>query len=148
MHKELQSKIDKLKQLNLSIRKQLKEAELRIPEINAQIRALTALGSHDQVAIEGDIVTTLAYLPNLGPSDSCQIYQAVLVASEGIGVAIIDLEDFLERQRNPDSDIALSARFQAFDDCSSFVKAALLPHVDPLLERLLHILGQRQSPEH
>ena len=142
MSDELQSKIDKLTRLNLSIRQQLEEAELRIPEINAQIRAVTALGSHDQLTIEGDIVLQTPYLPNLGLNDSCQIYQAVLVASDGIGVAIIDMEDFLERQRNPDSDIALSARFQAFDECSSFVKAALLPQVDPLLERLLYRLGE------
>ncbi len=82
------------------------------------------------------------YLPQLGPSDSGQIFQACLLVPEGIGVLIFDLEYYLYRRENPQAEEAcLSARFQGFGPCSSFLKAALLPQVESLVSRLLLSLG-------
>ncbi len=141
MPENLSDKIAALSQLNLTFRQQLEQAELHVPRINEQIAALAALGVNDQLAIEGNVVVQLPYLPQLGRIDSCQIYIATLIIPEGIGVAVLDLEEYVERQRNPNSDIALSARFQAFDECSSFVKAAMLPQVEPLVSQLLRNLA-------
>jgi hypothetical protein len=137
----LSDKIAALSQLNLTFRQQLEQAELHVPRINEQIAALAALGGHDQLAIEGDVILQLPYVPTLGLIDSCQIYQAALIVPEGIGVAVLDLEDYLERQRNPESEIGLAARFQAFDESSNLVKAALLPQVEGLVSRFLLSLG-------
>jgi hypothetical protein len=138
----LSDKIKALSQLNLTFRQQLEQAELHVPRINEQIAALAVLGGHDQLAIEGDVVLQLPYLPNLGPNDSCQIYQAILLVPEGIGVVILDLEDYRFRRENPQAEeVSLSARFQGFDLCSSFLKAALLPQVESLVSRLLLSLG-------
>jgi hypothetical protein len=142
MPENLSDKIAALAQLNVNFRQQLEQSELHVPRINEQIAALAALGGHDQLAIEGDVVLQRPYLPQFGPSDSGQIYQAVLLVPEGIGVVIFDLEDYLYRRDNPQAEeFCLSARFQGFDLCSSFLKAALLPQVESLVSRLLLNLG-------
>ena len=136
-------KLDALTQLNLSVRRELEEAEHYVPAINRQVQSLLPIGIPEQLAVEGNIVLELPYLPDQGLSDSCQVYQAVLLVPEGIGAAVYDLEEFLERRRSLDSNSSPRSRFLPFDECNGYIMSALLPQVGSLLDQLLTMLGRR-----
>ncbi len=145
MTHDLPTQVNSLQTLNLSVRRKLKAVELCIPEVNEQVQALSLLGVCLPFAIEGTVILATPFLP--GSSDSAQIFQAVLVMPEGLGVAVFDMEGWVRRQRDSrdEESESLVGRFRPFAECSSFAKAALLPQVDSLVERFLATIGSQVS---
>jgi hypothetical protein len=61
--------------------------------------------------------------------------QAALLVPEGLGVVLWDSDHYAEMCDLPDG-LEADTRFRAFARCEPAVRALLLPHIEPLLERL------------
>lgn len=140
----LTQRIQQLQQLNLTLRQQLEIAEHHLPAINEQIRSLADIDIVSGMALLGTVVYDRSYGPD-GPIDSNQILQAVIMVPNGFGVCMWDSEEYFRVRQQPRiSHGTIQMKFVPFDECGSAVKALLLPHVEPLLERLMQLI----SPHH
>ena len=84
-----------LRELNLSIRKQLEVVESRVPLINVQDSQLAAVHLICDAALLGEIVYDRAYGPIPSQSDGGLLLQAALLVPEGLGLVAWDCEEFL-----------------------------------------------------
>lgn len=138
MANPFQNHIDRLRQLNLSLRVQLEQAEARVPGINDLINQLATIELVTETALLGLVIYEGHYSILTGPHDSGQIVQAALMIPGGFGVIYWDSEEFESFRNSPlENEAELFCRFVPFDICPSAIKALLLPQVQPLLELLL-----------
>lgn len=130
--------VEQLRQLNLSLRLQLEQAEARIPVINELIERLAAIELVSETALLGLVIYEKHYSSQSGPQDSSQVLQAVLMIPGGFGVICWDVEEYLAFRDHPPEDLSnLFLKYVPFDSCVSAVKALLLPQVEPLMELLM-----------
>ncbi|MDB5345002.1 MAG: hypothetical protein JWP89_3379 [Schlesneria sp.] len=138
MSESKRSVINELRQLNLSLRAQLEQAEARVPVINALVAQLAEIELVTEVAILGLVIYQGHYSALTGPHDSGPVLQSALLIPGGIGVIYWDSEEYAALRKNPHrNEWDLFLRFSHFDDCPSAVKALLLPQVQSLMEQLL-----------
>jgi len=138
--------IQQLRQLNLSLRIQLEQAEARIPDINELIEQLAAIELISETALLGLVIYEKHYSALSGPHDSSQVIQSALMIPGGIGVVCWDTEEYLAFRDNPPEDLSeLYIKYVPFDSCASAVKALLLPQVEPLMELFMKRFGQLNS---
>ena len=136
----LTERIRQLQQLNVNLRQQLEVAEHHLPAINEQIRSLADLDIVAGIALLGTVVYDRAYGHD-GPIDSNQILQAAILIPQGFGVCMWDSEEYFRVRQQPRiSHGTIQMKFVPFDECGSAVKALLLPHVEPLLDRLMQLV--------
>jgi len=134
--------VERLRQLNLTLRVQLDQAEARIPGINDLIQQLGAIDLLNDAALLGLVIYERHYDLSRGPHDSGQVLQSVLMIPGGIGVLLWDTEEYLAFRSTPEPDpTTLKLKFVPFDDCEGAVKALLLPQVQPLMELLMNRLS-------
>lgn len=146
MDKNLQSVIDSLQKLNVNIRQRLEQAETYVPVLNAQLEQLGVIDLVNGITLLGDVIHERPYADGSGREESAELVQAALLAPEGFGVAIWDLEEYVANQKSPSgSEVDARLRFVPFEQCNSAVKALLLPQVRPLLDRLFAIIRHRQD---
>jgi hypothetical protein len=127
-------------------RQQLEQAETYVPALNAQLEQLGVIDLANDITLLGGVIHERPYAAGSGRDDSAQFSQAVLLAPEGIGAAVWDMEEYVENQKSPSgNEEQARLKFVPFDECSSAVKALLLPQVRPLLERLFALIGQKQD---
>lgn len=132
----------RLRQLNLSLRLQLDQAEARIPPINDLIEQLGAIDLLSEAALLGLVIYERHYDLSHGPRDSGQLLQSALMIPGGIGVLLWDTDEYLAFRSNPDpNEAALFLKFVPFNDCEGAVKALLLPQIEPLMELLMKRLS-------
>lgn len=138
----LSTQLEKLRQLNLSIRQQLEAAEACIPAINEQIAQLAVVGLVRDAAFMGQIVYDKAYGAIPSETDGSLLLQAALLVPEGFGLIAWDREAFLAfREEGPGYRDA-RLQFNHFDELDGALRALLLPQVAILLERLLVVVGR------
>jgi hypothetical protein len=143
---EMRRRLHQLQQLNLNLRRQLEAAELLVPELNAMLSQLNTIQLADKLIWSAGIIHRLPYEQQKGPTDSVQIFQAVLKIPGGIGALVLDSEELLNNERSNPSDPYLPAHcFVPFCECPDGVKALLLPKVPELLDRLFGALAIRES---
>lgn len=136
------SLLERLRQLNLSLRLQLDQAEARIPAINDLIEQLGAIDLLCEAALLGLVIYERHYDLSKGPRDSGQVLQSALMIPGGIGVLLWDTDEYLAFRSDPDpNEASLFLKFVPFDDCEGAVKALLLPQIEPLMELLMNRLG-------
>lgn len=136
MNEEMNSPLERLSQLNLILRHQLEQAELRIPRINEQLAQFAAINLLPETILVGEILQSRAYNASGGPHDSGQVIQAGLHLPGGLGIIRWDSEELLVYYRSPQDESEAISRFVQFDECSSAEKALLLYEAHSLLERL------------
>lgn len=130
--------VEQLRQLNLSLRIQLEQAEARIPGINDLIEQLATIELVSETALLGLVIYEKHYSALNGPQDSGQVLQSVLMIPGGIGVICWDTEEYLAFRDHPPDDLSeLFLKYVPFNSCVSAVKALLLPQVEPLMELLM-----------
>ena len=135
--RSLTDQLGELRELNLSIRKQLETVESRVPSINVQVSQLAAIHLIRDAALLGEIVYDRAYGPIPSHSDGGLLLQAALLVPEGLGLVAWDCEEFLSfREQGPGVRDA-RLRFVPFDELDGALKVLLLPQIEPLLARLI-----------
>ena len=142
MPEELHQQLERLQQLNLSVRRSLEAAELYIPQINRQIDQLVLIGLLEPTMHLGDIIYESRYNPAYGAEDSTRLLQAALAPGfGGIGVSPWNSEDywrFVNFNGSPQAEAIFN--FLPFEHCSSAVKGLLVPRVQPLVVRACELL--------
>ena len=73
--------------------------------------------------------------------DSCQILRAALLAPGGIGLTVVDLEDHLALQMQPEVAFRDIERcFLPFNECNPAERALIFPQVPGLMQNLCRIV--------
>jgi hypothetical protein len=135
MAESSQNYVDQLRQLNLSLRVQLEQAEARIPGINDLLQQLATIDLVTETALLGLVIFEGHYSVLTGPHDSGPLLQAALLIPGGLGVIHWDSEEYATfRKAPPQNETELFIKFVPFESCPSAIKALLLPQVEPLLE--------------
>lgn len=144
----ISNSLERLRNLNVTIRAQLEQAEAHIPDINIAIQQLSGIQLLPETALLGHIIFERHYCPINGPHDSSQVLQAALLIPQGIGVIMWDLEEYIAFRNNPDAHQGdLFLRFVGFDDLGFAIKALLLPQAESLLDRVIQMATPPQSDE-
>jgi len=137
MEEGLNSRIDRLQQLNLRWRQQLEVAETYIPPLNELLARLAPLDLMNGLLVLGDGTCYRAYNPEADRDDSALVYQAAAYVPDGIGVVVWDQDEYLEAARAPTGMEEQSrSKFLNFDLCSNGLQALLVEQVPGLLEKL------------
>ncbi|MFQ3594190.1 MAG: hypothetical protein SNJ82_13505 [Gemmataceae bacterium] len=92
------------------------------------IRKLADSGLLAEGVILGPVIHQRGYRPGAGGSDSAQFVQAVLHLPKGLGAVLLDMEEFLDQEHQPDGlEVAAMTKFEAIADCELAIKALFLP---------------------
>jgi hypothetical protein len=125
-----------LAQLTLNLRRAQEQAEAKVASVNQLIQQFAATGMLAETVILGDVLQTRAYAPRCGGNSSGQLVQAVLLVPGGFGVSVWDTEEYLEAKHINSIASETPVHFVPFSECCPAWKALLLPHVEPLFEKL------------
>jgi len=131
--------LNKLQNINVIIRQQLEIAEAKIPELNRLLSQLAALKLLNDIALLGGVLISREYGAVAGITDSGQVLVAALVLPGGLGACVFDSEQYAMLDEF-DGGRTAKLSFQSFDESEPAVRALLLPHVEPLLDRLIHMI--------
>jgi hypothetical protein len=142
----LTAKLAVLKDLNLSLRQLLEAAEAKIPPLNEQILQLATIDLVRDAALLGEMIYDKAYGPIPSETDNSLLLQVALLVPEGLGLVAWDREEFLALRGEGPGYRGARLRFVPFNELGSALKAMLLPHVEPLLDRLLVIADISRRP--
>jgi hypothetical protein len=135
--------IERMKEFNLQLRRQVELAEALLPAINQQIQHFAALGLSHTVIL-GKILHQRSYTPGLGPTDSGQVYQAAIMVPGGLGIVRWDSEQhaaLLDFPDGPESEASI--HFVPLDECEAGIKALLVSEARNLLDQLVRQLPRR-----
>jgi len=142
----LQECLDQLRRINVDLRRQLELVEAVVPVANDLIRRLGPLDIAGERAVLGEVVFDRNYDPRFERPDSCQLFQAVVTIPGGFGVALWDLEQFLQfRNEAFNSERQILLNFVLYDKCSLAARAMLWPQIVPLLHRVCTIVRPIQG---
>jgi hypothetical protein len=142
MSKRFEEIVDRLRWLAYWGRHASDQADTKVSQVNALIRQLGEDGWVHPVAFLGAVIHERYYAPRPGGSESGQLVQAALLVPQGLGVVLWDSEASAELRRLPEGPEAeASTLFRPFADCEPALRALLLPHIEPLLERLYQRLS-------
>lgn len=131
----------RLQSVNLTLRKRLELAQAIVPELNLHIARLLTIEAVPAAALLGDVVRQSPYAQGLGPVDSAQVFLATIRIPGGIGVLLIDSEEYLAARKLPEGlESEAATKFLMFADCPPAIQALLLPQVTSLLTRLCRLL--------
>jgi len=131
--------IERLNRLNAVLRHKLERAELSLPMINNVLDQLSRLNLLGGMMILGNIIHHDSHLS--GNGDSGNVYLAALSLPGGIGVAILDVENYEDGVRATGGiDRAARNCFVPVDQCSLGIQSLLVDQVPELLDRLLSAL--------
>jgi hypothetical protein len=124
-------------------------AEARVPEINRLLEQLVAVQIINETALLGDVVISRLYSALYAPADSGQVLVAALLLPGGFGVVLYDSEELAQLEQSPcDGHKITSLNFQPFDACEPAIRALLLPHLEPLLDRLCAMIRLPRDGSH
>ena len=131
-----------LRRLNHQLRHLSEQAEGKAHEVNLELKKLASTGLLRDLVILGPIIRNSA---TFDPNDSSggQGGQAALLGSGGIGVALWDLQDFLDARNTERLEADAFVHFIPFDQCDATTKASLFFCIDTMLGLLLRELQLR-----
>jgi hypothetical protein len=133
----LQALLAQLQNANLTLRKRLEIAQAIVPSLNANLARLLTIEALPKMAFVGGVIRQAPYAFGGGPVDSCQVFVAAIQIPGGVGVLLIDAEDYLVASRQQEGlEREALTKFVAFADCSPVIQATLLPHIAAMLARL------------
>lgn len=139
MEQGLNSRIDRLQQLNARLRYRLEVAETYIPPLNELIERLASLSLMNGLLVLGEVVCLRAYNAEADHDESALVYQAAAAVPEGIGIIVWDEEEYLEAE-STNANMAQRARSKllGYAFCSPGLKALLIDQTPFLLEILFN----------
>lgn len=134
----------RLQQIDLAVRRVLELNEARIPEVNAPIERLVSAGlAPSQTAILSGMLHAQPYGVE-GPSDSGRILQAAAPLPGGMGIVAWDSEDDADHACDPDASVREAfVRFVPFHELPPAIVGLLLPHLAPMVDRVLQWVRPR-----
>lgn len=137
MRRRWKANIRRLRHLGLVIGHRSEQAEAKVEDANIALRNLRRSKAIADIVVLGPILFARSYPPNPGRTDTGEIVQAVLWATEGIGAAFWDSELYADLAQVPDGrESEIASAFVPFQRCEPVVRAALLPHIHNLMEEL------------
>lgn len=138
-----QERLHHLQQLNLEIRQRLEIAELKVSRVNPLLAQLAASRLLNETIVLGAIVFQRPYGALSAVEESGQLIQAALAVPGGFGAVLWDSEEFAYLRDTPQLEAEAARKAIPFEQCSTAIKALLLPQLEPLLDRLLAGLTRR-----
>lgn len=129
----------------LRLKHQLELAEACAEVLNPLIRELAGLGLIDETVLVGPQVGSRPYSGAVGIRDSDLTILAALRIPDGLGVVLWDSEAYADCP-NDEVEAEAFVRFAPFARCCAADRARLLPSIDALVERFIHLL-ELQSAE-
>lgn len=144
------SLLRQLRNLCLVIRHQAEQAEAKVQQANALLRELRRNRVVSETVVMGPVLFTRRYPPTPGGNDTGEVVQAALCMDEGVGAAFWDTELFSELSQIVDGlESEVSSAFVPSERCEPSVRAALLPHIEPLVGELWQRMREaRQALRH
>jgi hypothetical protein len=143
MNERFEEMNEYLRRLSVWARHASDQAEAKIREVNTWARQLGELGFLNDTVILGPVILSRGYEPRPGGNDSGQLVQAALYVPRGFGVVYWDSEEYVELYPVVDTlESEALHRLEPFEDREPAIKGLLLPHVEPLLEKLYRRLPQ------
>jgi hypothetical protein len=134
--------LERLRDANLTLRHRLEIAQAVVPEINSNLSRLLALQALPDITLLGAVIHQQPYATGLGPTASGQVFLANIRIPGGLGVLLLDSEEYLELKGEAEGfERAAATKFLAFDECPPAIQAMLLPQVAGLLEQLCRLLN-------
>lgn len=113
-------------------------AEPVIAKANRQIRYLGNSGLLNRSILLGPVLHNVDCPVGSGREGSSQAIMAALDVPRGIGVVIWDVDDYLAVEHDPEQlHIEAKIFFHNYEECESVFQSLLLPHVTPLMSRLI-----------
>lgn len=138
-----QQRLHHLQHLNLEIRQRLEVAELKVGRVNPLLAQLAAAGLLNDTIVLGEVVLQRPYSVQADCTESGQFIQAALSVPGGFGAVLWDSEEFAFLRDTPQLESEAIRKAIPFEQCSSAIKALLLPQLEPLLDRLFADLTRR-----
>ncbi len=134
---QFQERLAHIKLMSFWARHAADQADAKMREVNFLLRQLGETGWIHETVILGPILLQRPYAPRPACSDAGQIVQAALCAPDGIGVVLWDGEEYAELKKVPGGpESEARVHLQPFEECEPALKALLLPHIEPLIDRL------------
>jgi hypothetical protein len=134
---------DRLRDWDAGVRRLAEQAEARVAEANAMVRALHRSGRIRPWVLLGAVMSVRPYDPGCGPEDSGQVTQAVLLVPEGLGVVFWDTEELAATADGPDRWRAARRLFTPLAECRPLTRVQFLPYAAELVARLHRHLNRR-----
>ncbi|MEK6259515.1 MAG: hypothetical protein AABP62_12935 [Planctomycetota bacterium] len=127
-----------LQEIALRISHVCEHAEPVIAKANRQIRNLGDSGLLNRSILLGPVLHSVDYPIGSGREGSSQAIMAALDVPRGMGVVHWDVDDYLAVEHDPEQ-LHADAKiyFQKYEDCEPAIQSLLLPHVTPLMSRLI-----------
>jgi len=112
-------------------------AEAKVEDVTIALRELKRNPAIADLVVLGPVLFVRSYPPMPGGNDTGEVIQAVLWPTAGVGAAFWDSELYADLSQIPDGrESAISAAFVPFHRCEPLVRAALLPHIQDLVDEL------------
>ena len=129
--------MEDLWKLCLAIRQQAEHAEAKVVQANVLLQELRRNQAVGEAVVVGPVLFTRCYPPVPGGNDTGEVIQAVLSVDGGVGAAYWDSEVYAELSRIEEAlDAMVKTAFTPFEECEPAVRAALLPHLNPMVAEL------------
>lgn len=139
MIEKLNKQLDRLRQLNLEIRRRLELAEAHVGTANLLLAQLAVTELMNDQIFLGDVIMQRPYSVHFDTA-SGQIIQAALSVDSGFGAIFWDSEELAALADTSQFESEALLKHVPFNRCGSATKALLLPQLEPLLERLLRAI--------
>ena len=141
MTEDHRSRLQRLQDLNVSLRRQWEVAEALLPQFDLAIEQLAMLETSARFALSGPILWDRPYNSDQGADDRGQVAQAVLKFPGGLGVWFRDAEDYVAGEPcSGHLDSVAIDRFVPFKRCDKALQSRLAAAVLPLVDQLIDTL--------